>query len=74
MTIADVPQGYQGAVSLDEDTAEGQLPVEERAKVPFAMTGYDFVPRERYYDRGFYELEKKHLWSTSWQIDRKSVV
>lgn len=68
MTIADVPQGYQGAVSLDEDTAEGPLPVEERAKVPFAMTGYDFVPRERYYDRGFYELEKTHLWSKSWQM------
>ncbi|MBY4039204.1 aromatic ring-hydroxylating dioxygenase subunit alpha [Rhodococcus fascians] len=32
------------------------------------MKDFDFVPRERYYDRGFYELEKKHLWTKTWQM------
>ncbi|MGF7238164.1 MAG: aromatic ring-hydroxylating oxygenase subunit alpha [Frankia sp.] len=41
------------------DTARG---------VPFAMRDSLHVPRERYYDRGFYELEKEHLWPRVWQM------
>ncbi|TAK99004.1 MAG: aromatic ring-hydroxylating dioxygenase subunit alpha [Rhodospirillaceae bacterium] len=26
------------------------------------------VPRERYFDRGFFELEKERLWSRTWQM------
>jgi len=36
--------------------------------VPFAMTSSVQVPPERYYDRGFFELEKKQLWYRSWQL------
>ena len=39
--------------------------IEERptvSGVPFAMRDPLHVPKERYYDRGFFELEKKHLW------------
>jgi phenylpropionate dioxygenase-like ring-hydroxylating dioxygenase large terminal subunit len=36
--------------------------------IPFAMRDSLHVPRERYYDRGFYELEKEYLWSRVWQM------
>ncbi|EME67274.1 Rieske (2Fe-2S) domain-containing protein [Rhodococcus ruber BKS 20-38] len=32
------------------------------------MQDSHFVPRERYYDREFFELEKKHLWTKTWQM------
>jgi len=37
-------------------------------RVPFAMQSPLHVPRERYYDRDFYELEKQHLWPRVWQM------
>ncbi len=39
-----------------------------RQQVPFAMTSPLHVPRERYYDREFYELEKQYLWARVWQM------
>jgi nitrite reductase/ring-hydroxylating ferredoxin subunit len=39
-----------------------------RHRVPFAMQSPLHVPRERYYDRGFHELEKQHLWPRVWQM------
>jgi nitrite reductase/ring-hydroxylating ferredoxin subunit len=36
--------------------------------VPFAMRDALHVPRERYYDREFFELEKQHLWPRVWQM------
>jgi phenylpropionate dioxygenase-like ring-hydroxylating dioxygenase large terminal subunit len=35
---------------------------------PFAMSDPLRVPRERYYDREFFELEKKLLWPRVWQM------
>ena len=35
---------------------------------PFPMQDPLFVPRERYYDREFFELEKEHLWRHTWQM------
>jgi phenylpropionate dioxygenase-like ring-hydroxylating dioxygenase large terminal subunit len=35
---------------------------------PFPMHDRLFVPRERYYDREFFELEKEHLWRHTWQM------
>jgi phenylpropionate dioxygenase-like ring-hydroxylating dioxygenase large terminal subunit len=40
--------------------------------IPFAMTGPLHVPRERYYDRGFFELEKESLWPKTWQMAARS--
>lgn len=37
-------------------------------RVPFAMRDPLHVPRERYYDREFYELEKEYLWPRVWQM------
>lgn len=37
-------------------------------QVPFAMRDRLHVPRERYFDREFYELEKEHLWPRVWQM------
>lgn len=36
--------------------------------VPHAMTTPNRVPRERYYDRRFFELEKERLWNRTWQM------
>jgi phenylpropionate dioxygenase-like ring-hydroxylating dioxygenase large terminal subunit len=41
---------------------------ETRRQVPFAMHSPLHVPGERYYDRGFYELEKQYLWPRVWQM------
>ena len=38
------------------------------AGVPFAMSDPLKVPRERYYDREFFELEKEKLWPFVWQM------
>ncbi len=36
--------------------------------VPFAITDRRFIPRERYYDRAFFELENEKLWPHVWQV------
>jgi nitrite reductase/ring-hydroxylating ferredoxin subunit len=51
-----------------EKYAPGLNGPEVRSKVPFAMTDQLTVPRERYFDREFFELEKKHLWPHTWQM------
>ncbi len=38
------------------------------ATVPFAMRDPLHVPRERYYDREFFDLEKEKLWPRVWQM------
>ncbi len=35
---------------------------------PLAVTGPTYVPKERYFDADFYELENKRLWRHSWQV------
>ena len=44
----------------------GPTSAQVRAKVPFSIKDRRFIPKERYYDRGFFELEKQHLWPHSW--------
>lgn len=36
--------------------------------VPFAITDRAFIPRERYYDKQFFELENEKLWPHVWQM------
>jgi phenylpropionate dioxygenase-like ring-hydroxylating dioxygenase large terminal subunit len=50
------------------EIAPGPNPPELSTKVPFAMTDTNFVPKERYYSREFFELEKEHLWPHTWQM------
>ncbi len=38
------------------------------AKVPHRVTNPELIPTERYFDPGFFELEKKHLWPKVWQM------
>ncbi len=40
----------------------------DTSKVPYAITDRAFIPRERYYDRDFFELEKEKLWPRVWQM------
>ena len=35
---------------------------------PFGIRDRAFIPRERYYDRSFFELEKQQLWPRVWQV------
>jgi phenylpropionate dioxygenase-like ring-hydroxylating dioxygenase large terminal subunit len=37
-------------------------------EVPFAVRDRRHVPRERYYDRRFFDLEKQYLWPRVWQM------
>jgi phenylpropionate dioxygenase-like ring-hydroxylating dioxygenase large terminal subunit len=36
--------------------------------VPFAIQDPLHIPRQRYFDRDFYELEKQYLWPRVWQM------
>jgi phenylpropionate dioxygenase-like ring-hydroxylating dioxygenase large terminal subunit len=49
-------------------TAVGEAPAVDTSRVPFAMRDRLHVPRERYYDRAFFELEKQKLWPRAWQM------
>jgi nitrite reductase/ring-hydroxylating ferredoxin subunit len=42
--------------------------VSTRGPVPFAIEEPHRIPRERYFDRGFYEMEKEKLWPHVWQM------
>lgn len=49
-------------------TITDNRPVSQVRSVPFAMRSPLHVPRERYIDRDFFELEKKHVWPRVWQM------
>jgi nitrite reductase/ring-hydroxylating ferredoxin subunit len=51
-----------------EDAPAGVNPPDVQGKVPFPMTDSRFVPKERYYSREYFELEKEHLWPHTWQM------
>jgi len=42
------------------------------AEVPFAVTDRTFIPRERYIDQSFFELENEKLWPHVWQMACRS--
>ncbi|MEU9272620.1 aromatic ring-hydroxylating dioxygenase subunit alpha [Streptomyces sp. NPDC048251] len=54
--------------AVDDGRAAGTDTPPGLGRVPFAMRDRLHVPRERYVDRGFYELEKRELWSRTWQM------
>jgi phenylpropionate dioxygenase-like ring-hydroxylating dioxygenase large terminal subunit len=37
-------------------------------EVPFAVTDPERIPAQRYYDEGFFELERERLWPHVWQM------
>jgi phenylpropionate dioxygenase-like ring-hydroxylating dioxygenase large terminal subunit len=49
-------------------TALDDRPAVDTSRVPFAMRDNLHVPRERYYDRAFAQLEKERLWLRTWQM------
>lgn len=38
------------------------------SNVPFRIANPELIPAERYYDPGFFEAEKQHLWPHVWQM------
>src|SRR5581483_4010145 len=47
------------------------MAVDERQtafNVPFAVEVPDRIPKRRYFDADFYELEAEHLWPRVWQM------
>jgi nitrite reductase/ring-hydroxylating ferredoxin subunit len=67
MTITETP-GQESAEFPPGQYAHGPNGPDVRARVPFAMSEPGFVPKQRYYDREFFELEKKNLWPRMWQM------
>jgi len=67
MTVTDFGRGMP-TTGDGGDAALGVNPPEIQRKVPFAMRDSRFVPKERYYSREFFELEKEHLWPRTWQM------
>jgi phenylpropionate dioxygenase-like ring-hydroxylating dioxygenase large terminal subunit len=39
----------------------------DTSEVPFAITNRRLIPAQRYYDKAFFELEKRKLWPHVWQ-------
>jgi carnitine monooxygenase subunit len=37
-------------------------------QVPYRVTNKELIPTERYYDPGFFEVEKQRLWPYVWQM------
>jgi phenylpropionate dioxygenase-like ring-hydroxylating dioxygenase large terminal subunit len=46
-------------------TTDGSI---DTSQVPFAITDRCFIPRQRYFDRTFFELENEKLWPHVWQM------
>ncbi|RYG94475.1 MAG: aromatic ring-hydroxylating dioxygenase subunit alpha, partial [Alphaproteobacteria bacterium] len=42
--------------------------IQDCAEPPFKVINPERIPVERYYDEGFYQLEKEALWGKSWQM------
>src|SRR5437879_2967055 len=42
--------------------------IRDSAEPPFKVIDPERIPVERYYDEGFYQLEKEALWGKSWQM------
>jgi phenylpropionate dioxygenase-like ring-hydroxylating dioxygenase large terminal subunit len=67
MTVTESGRGQSGEI-MEDQLALGPNPTEIQAGVPFAMSDRSFVPKERYFSREFFELEKKYLWPYAWQM------
>jgi phenylpropionate dioxygenase-like ring-hydroxylating dioxygenase large terminal subunit len=50
------------------EAREATLVQEDTSGVPFAISDRSFIPRERYFDSGFFELENEKLWPHVWQM------
>src|SRR3954453_1462583 len=60
MTVTAGPERPSQSGEVDQRTSP--------PSVPFAMRDPLHVPRERYFDRDFFELEKERLWPRVWQM------
>lgn len=49
------------------DVVEAERP-DARSANPYPMGEGAWIPGQRYYDRGFFELEKERLWARTWQM------
>ena len=48
--------------------ASAETKADGASMVPFAITDRSFIPRERYFDKTFFELENEKLWPHVWQM------
>lgn len=53
---------------IDPMTRENESETVDTSAVPFAITDRSYIPRERYYDKTFFELENEKLWPHVWQM------
>ena len=66
MTVFDSNSG--SSVGSADEAVLGKNSAEIQAKVRFAMGDPNYIPKQRYYSREFYDLEKEHLWPHVWQM------
>jgi phenylpropionate dioxygenase-like ring-hydroxylating dioxygenase large terminal subunit len=66
MTIQEsAPVGARGG---DGTRRVGPNPLQVQAAVPYAMDDSYYVPKERYFDREYFDLEKRYMWPRAWQM------
>ncbi len=56
------------AIAPEEPIADPQLFARAAREVPFRITDPLRIPKQRYFDRDFFDMEKEHLWRHTWQM------
>ncbi|MFC7886901.1 SRPBCC family protein [Streptomyces sp. NPDC057376] len=54
--------------AIEGELVSGTGSAADTSGVPFAVQNPLRIPRERYYDRGFFDLENEKLWPRTWQM------
>ena len=57
---------------IDPTARASESETVDTSAVPFAITDRSYIPRERYYDKTFFELENEKLWPHVWQMACRS--
>jgi phenylpropionate dioxygenase-like ring-hydroxylating dioxygenase large terminal subunit len=55
-------------VSTERPVTGGDRDAEAGVRVPFGVVDELLVPAERFYDAGFFQLERDKLWTSAWQL------
>jgi nitrite reductase/ring-hydroxylating ferredoxin subunit len=66
--VALIDSEGESTMPSSDEAVLGANSAEIHAKVPFAMREPHYVPKQRYYSKEFYDLEKEHLWPHVWQM------
>jgi phenylpropionate dioxygenase-like ring-hydroxylating dioxygenase large terminal subunit len=68
MSEGNMTELAQAADLTSTETVVERPRVVAPANVPFAITDRSYIPRERYYDKAYFDLENERLWPRVWQM------